>query len=203
MAKRLVMVRHGETDWNAAGRLQGQVDIPLNEAGKAQAREAGEALARRAAEEGFVWDAVASSPLGRAVESAELIAEALGLELGDQDDDLVERAYGELEGRVGAEMDDEERQRLIVTAEPEAQVATRGAAALARIAAHHPGGNVVVVAHGTLIRLTANRILDQKTPRIPNGVAVEIDAARLAEFVASTGSNTPGTAEESEHQPTP
>ncbi|WP_309081417.1 histidine phosphatase family protein [Zhihengliuella sp.] len=201
MAKRLVMVRHGETDWNAAGRLQGQVDIPLNETGKAQAREAGEALARRAAEEGFTWEIVATSPLGRAVESAELIAEVLGVEVGDQDDDLVERAYGELEGLVGAELDDHERQRLIVTAEPEEQVAERGAAALARIAGHYPDGNVVVVAHGTLIRLTANRILDQKTPRIPNGVAVEIDAARLAEFVESTRRETPQPTGETEQQP--
>ena len=64
----ICLVRHGQTDWNALGKLQGQTDIPLNELGKIQARQCGEFLSEED------WDVIISSPLKRARETAEIIS---------------------------------------------------------------------------------------------------------------------------------
>ena len=64
----LYLVRHGETDWNAAHRIQGSTDIPLNATGRVQALATGRLLARRP------WDAIYASPLSRAYETATIIA---------------------------------------------------------------------------------------------------------------------------------
>jgi len=77
----IYFLRHGQTDWNLEGRLQGQTDIALNDTGRAQARRNGEALAAHLAREGIdptAFDYVAS-PLGRACETMEIAREALGL----------------------------------------------------------------------------------------------------------------------------
>ena len=94
----IVFVRHGETDWNVEGRLQGQRDIPLNENGRAQARRNGEIIAREIPEAaGF--DFVAS-PLGRARETMEIARAAMNLDPKAYavDPRLVEITFGELEG---------------------------------------------------------------------------------------------------------
>jgi broad specificity phosphatase PhoE len=88
----LYLVRHGETDWNAAGRWQGQTDVPLNERGRAQARE----LAGRLRGAGIA--SIASSDLLRARETAEIVAGALGLALDLVDPALRERRFGRFEG---------------------------------------------------------------------------------------------------------
>ena len=62
MSGRLVVVRHGQTDWNKAGRMQGSSDIPLNDTGRQQAREAGKLLAHNYGS----WDFLGASPLSRA-----------------------------------------------------------------------------------------------------------------------------------------
>ena len=100
----LVFVRHGETDWNIEGRLQGQRDIPLNDRGRGQARRNGEALAGsflQVTDFDFV-----SSPLGRARETMEIVRAALGLDPADYrlDDRLKEVAFGEWEGFTGEEL---------------------------------------------------------------------------------------------------
>ena len=96
----LYFARHGETDWNAAGRWQGQTDIPLNDVGRAQAR----ALAERLRGEGIV--AVGSSDLSRARATAEIVAAALGLSVTYVDPALRERAYGVFEGLTLAECEE-------------------------------------------------------------------------------------------------
>ncbi len=91
------LVRHGKTDWNAEGKIQGQTDIPLNEEGKAQAI----ALANRLSGEERIWDAVVSSDLKRAFATAQIIAEKLGIPLLESDSRLRERYFGEVEGTNG------------------------------------------------------------------------------------------------------
>ena len=81
---RLLLVRHGETDWNADGRLQGQTDRPLSDFGRKQAR----GLADELAAEGF--EAIYSSDLARARETAEIIGARLGLPV-ELDSDLREK----------------------------------------------------------------------------------------------------------------
>jgi broad specificity phosphatase PhoE len=104
----LYYIRHGETDWNAEGRLQGQRDIPINERGRAQARCCGEILrdllARDAVDPAGV-DFVAS-PLGRARETMELMRSELGLAAGGYrlDARLREVGFGQWEGSTFAEV---------------------------------------------------------------------------------------------------
>lgn len=88
---RLYLIRHGQTDWNVRAALQGRTDIALNDTGRAQAREA------RALLQGVRFDAVYSSPLSRAVETAALVS---GWERGaiQTDERLTEIAFGPWEG---------------------------------------------------------------------------------------------------------
>lgn len=179
MGARIALVRHGETDWNAQKRLQGQTDIPLNDAGREQARGAGRDLAR-SADDGGAWDLLVSSPLARAVETAAIVGAGIGLEAVAPVQDLQERHYGEGEGQVVEGMDRAEVDRLLATAEPEDEVTARALEALRRIAAAHPDANIVVVAHGTLIRLVVGSLLDVRHPHVENGQVIEIDAGLLA-----------------------
>ena len=94
----IAFVRHGETDWNAEGRLQGQRDIPMNAKGRAQARRNGETIARLIPEAArFLFVA---SPLSRARETMEIVRTAMGLDPKDYqiDERLLEITFGELEG---------------------------------------------------------------------------------------------------------
>ena len=89
----ICIVRHGETEWNKKGLRQGRKDIPLNEVGVRQAEEIGKKL--RFGE----WKRMISSPLSRAKKTAEIIADILQIDEVSLDDNLVERAFGTLEGR--------------------------------------------------------------------------------------------------------
>jgi len=94
----LVFIRHGETDWNVEGRLQGQRDIPLNDTGRAQAKRNGEVVAKLIPEAaGF--DFVAS-PLSRTRETMEIARAAMNLDPATYEIDtrLLEITFGELEG---------------------------------------------------------------------------------------------------------
>src|SRR5436190_22569107 len=100
----LYFVRHGETDWNAARRYQGQRDMPMNERGRAQARRNGEALRSflpAIAEADFV-----ASPLGRARETMAVLRTALDLAADDYrvDERLMELNYGHWEGQLQSDL---------------------------------------------------------------------------------------------------
>ncbi len=98
MSAPLYFIRHGETSWNAEGRLQGQRDIPLNDLGREQARDAGRILTRLGLDP--TAHAFWSSPLLRTLETMQLMREAMSLDPGDfrTDDRLKELAFGEWEG---------------------------------------------------------------------------------------------------------
>lgn len=100
----LYFVRHGETDWNAAARYQGQVDIPLNDKGREQARQNGLTIKAKlpsAASLDYI-----SSPLGRTRETMAIIRRAIGLPLDGvhYDDRLREMNYGHWEGQLAADL---------------------------------------------------------------------------------------------------
>ena len=101
-------IRHGETAWNAEGRLQGARDVPLNDLGRRQAAHAGQILADLFVREGRDKSALSfvSSPLGRARSTMELVRGELKLPPADYrlDDRLREIGYGEWEGSTLAEM---------------------------------------------------------------------------------------------------
>ena len=92
----LTLIRHGETDWNRARLIQGSTDIPLNETGRAQARQTAERL--RGALEDPTAARIVSSDLSRARETAQIIADQWGSEAPLAYSALRERAYGEAEG---------------------------------------------------------------------------------------------------------
>ena len=151
---RLYVVRHGETDWNVAKRWQGHADIPLNEAGRAQARETAEAL------RGFAFTAIVSSPLSRASQTADAIAAASGLPV-EIEPLLIERNVGAMSGKTV------EQYRADVPGEPFPDmelwedVKVRGVMALTACAEAHPGEDIVVVTHGGLVRAAAEALLPE------------------------------------------
>ena len=159
------LIRHGQTDWNAQRRLQGITDIPLNDVGRGQARDAVAALS------GYEWDTVVSSPLSRAAETADLIAAGLGLSVARRVPELTERSFGAAEGlQAGPELEALRIPGGFRGAESDDEAAVRGLAALEALAEEFPGRRVLVIAHGTLIRLSLSRALGQTLQSIDNAV---------------------------------
>jgi probable phosphoglycerate mutase len=152
----LLLVRHGETDWNAAGRLQGQTDAPLNEHGRRQAAT----VAGRLAGDGVA--AVYTSDLVRAKETAEIIGATLRLGVV-VDPDLRERDWGSWEGLTAAE-----RERVEFVGEPQEAHRERVLRAMHRIAERHPAQRVVVVTHGGSMRRVQAAILGVALPVVEN-----------------------------------
>lgn len=151
---RVVLVRHGETEWSADGRHTGRSDIPLTAKGEEQAR----ALAPRLA--GCPFALVLSSPLSRAWRTAELA----GLTGVEPDADLMEWDYGEFDGRTTEAI---RRQYTgwtiwdgpVPGGETIDQVAARADRVLARVRACPPGSMVALVGHGHNLRVLAARWL--------------------------------------------
>ena len=181
----LTLIRHGETDWNRDRRIQGSTDIPLNDTGRRQARDAAlvlrEQLERSPSE---AQPVVVASDLSRARETAEIIAAELGLTAPAIYPQLRERSYGEAEG-----VDSDEFLRRwgdwhaaeIPGAEPWPHLRARGLNALARVVrdarrtAAPAAASVLVVTHGALIRELIRHATGGELPpvgeRLPNGSA--------------------------------
>jgi len=173
------LVRHGETDWNAERRLQGQLDIPLNAQGQRQARQLADAVAAA----GHRFDALYSSPLRRAHDTATPLAQAIGLPLASQPA-LMERHFGAMQG---ARLDE------AASTHPEAWAAysarslhhdlyggesiqtfaDRIHGAVRQLAEAHRGQRVLLVAHGGVLdmiyRLASGQPLQgQRMIVVPN-----------------------------------
>lgn len=105
---RIILIRHGETDYNAEARLQGQRDIPLNARGRGQALSAGRSLLNLLGPAGLAREDLhwVASPLGRATETLDLVRSAAGLEPGGYAHDrrLMELTFGEWEGLTWPEV---------------------------------------------------------------------------------------------------
>jgi uncharacterized phosphatase len=139
----ICIIRHGETDWNASGRLQGCEDIELNDSGRGQALQ----LAGYFQTE--PWDVVVSSPLKRALETAEIIARRLNIPTVHVVDELKERHYGSGSGLLP-----EERRRRFPYGIPDQEefehLRQRAMIGLTRIATEFIGRRIIVVSHGGL-----------------------------------------------------
>jgi glucosyl-3-phosphoglycerate phosphatase len=152
-----VLLRHGQTTWNAEGRFQGHADIPLDEAGVTQAQRAAGMLAA------LRPDVIVSSDLARAVSTAQPLARLTGLVI-TLDKDLRERSGGLWEGLVGAEIRERWPAEHAAWDPPEGEsreaVADRVAVAFSRAADGVPAGGLgVVVSHGAALRLGIERVL--------------------------------------------
>lgn len=141
------LVRHGLTDWNALGKIQGQTDIPLNDIGRKQAG----LLAERLKQEQHPFHAVVSSGLQRAEETAQIIANHLNIPLLQSVDGLRERAYGLAEGTTPEERaqrwGDDWRQ-LDLGQESDEELQKRSYQTLNQIADQYQGQNILLVTHG-------------------------------------------------------
>jgi probable phosphoglycerate mutase len=157
------LIRHGQTDWNAERRLQGSTDIPLNDVGRGQARDAVAVVS------GYEWDAIVSSPLSRAAETADVIAAGLGRTVARRMPELIERSFGPAEGlQAGPELDALRIEGGFRGAESEDEAAHRGLTALEALAVEFSGGRVLVVAHGTLLRVSLSRAVGRTLQSIDN-----------------------------------
>ncbi|MWC00039.1 histidine phosphatase family protein [Agromyces seonyuensis] len=153
MSFRILLVRHGETDWNAAGRVQGTTDIPLNDRGRAQAAGLAARLADSAERARIVR--VVASPLQRAADTAAAIAASLGLPVSELDADLAEQHFGAFEGRTWADVHAEHEGPLPGVESHEDAIA-RVTAALTRHAV--PEGTLLAVSHGGVINAINARL---------------------------------------------
>ena len=174
------LARHGETDWNAAGRWQGQSDVPLNARGREQARALGETLLHRGV------TAIVSSDLSRARETATIVGAVLGLELAYEDPGLRERTFGLFEGLTREECErlhPEAWQAWVGLQKPppggEAReaLAERVTAAIGRASAlaSEPGHVVLVIAHGGAMRAAVGTALGTTPGPVSNGALWKLE----------------------------
>ncbi len=156
-------LRHGETDWNARGLSQGNIDIPLNEVGLAQARTAAEMLRTRGIR------SIVASPLSRAHDTALAAAAATGREVVLQDD-LREVSFGAQEGQPMADWFDDWITGHVTPegAEPFADLRARAVRAVNSALAHP--APVLIVAHGALFRALRAEMGLSPEIRLLNGV---------------------------------
>ncbi len=153
----LLLIRHGQSTWNAEGRIQGWADPPLSETGLDQARK----LAQRLAADGYTLAAIYSSPLLRARQTAEQVAQALELPV-QADERLKENGVGKFTGLTGQEVEQQfpewwaarrVSQEWIPPPDGEDRnsFASRAAAVMAHIVADHSEQTVAVVSHGGIL----------------------------------------------------
>lgn len=183
----LYLARHGETDWNAAGRWQGHTDVPLNETGRRQARELAPVL-RAHGLAGAV-----SSDLSRARETAEIVAQSLGVPYAYADHELRERAFGVFEGLTREECVSQhpeawrawlEERRVPSGGETQEALATRVVAATARVALQVATDDApaLVVTHGGALRALVHAVTGEMPPLVRNGEVWRVTwAGRLVE----------------------
>ena len=154
-ATRIIAIRHGETTWNVDGRIQGHLDIPLNDVGLWQADQAAKALA----DESIA--AIYSSDLQRAFVTAQAVAKVSNLTL-NADPGLRERSFGDYQGQTfkqveAADPDAAQRWRVrepgfaMPGGESLLDLRTRIATTVDRLAAAHAGEQIVLVAHGGVL----------------------------------------------------
>ena len=168
---RVIAIRHGETTWNVDTRIQGHLDIPLNDIGRRQAERMALALA------GEPITAIYASDLTRAWETAQYLGRALGIEV-TREEGLRERGFGDFEGKTFSEiaallpeqsMRWRKRDPEFAPAGGESllDLRSRVVATAERLAAAHPGELIAMVGHGGVMDVLyrAATRLDIQAPR--------------------------------------
>jgi 2,3-bisphosphoglycerate-dependent phosphoglycerate mutase len=176
-----VFLRHGESLGNAQSRWQGQSDYPLTDRGRAQVQ----ALAERWKSEGVTFDLIIASPLGRAKETAEIVAAAVNAKV-DLDPILLERHIGEMEGLTAEEVRKRPQPPYVtpydsIGGEGEGDWALflRAGQALHSLL-RRPPGSYLIVSHGGLLNQLMNAIIGIAPHVDPSGVRFRFENAAFA-----------------------
>lgn len=140
----ICIVRHGETDWNVQGKLQGHEDIQLNKLGKEQAIQLSHYFEKE------TWDVIVSSPLKRAYETAQIIASRILISEVHVVDELIERYYGSASGLLPDERRSLFKDGIIPDQEDFEHLRERAMIGLLKIANEFKGKRIIVVSHGGL-----------------------------------------------------
>jgi uncharacterized phosphatase len=155
----ICLIRHGETDWNLAGKFQGREDIPLNQTGIGQIKKITGYLKKSA------WDEIISSPLSRAKMSAEIIRGEIGLETIHEENDFTERDLGKKSGMTVEDVTKnfpggnlEEVEGL----EPLDVLRSRTCNALVKWIKVFEGKNILIVSHGAAIHAMLSTLSEDK-----------------------------------------
>ncbi|MGW9124722.1 histidine phosphatase family protein [Paenibacillus chitinolyticus] len=142
------LIRHGSTEWNLLGKIQGALDTELTEEGREQARRLGARL------RGEAWDGIISSDLKRAKESAQLISERSGIPIAGTDSRLREKGFGQVEGTTLQERLDRwgpDWLQLELGGETDEQVRSRWLSFYADLSVKSPRSRMLIVSHGAFI----------------------------------------------------
>lgn len=179
----ICLVRHGQTDWNALGKLQGQTDIPLNELGNIQARQCGEFLSKDD------WNVIITSPLKRARETADIISHYIEVPVIEKME-FIEKNFGEAEGMTAAERKSAVRDKDYPGQENQESLRNRLMNGLQEIQKEYPEKKVILVAHGAVIhfilRLMSNESIVSNEMRLFNAclstIRFEVDSWIIDDF---------------------
>lgn len=191
--------RHGETDWNIAGVLQGWTDVLLNDLGRQQAHELAAAVSC------CRITRVYSSPLRRALETAEIISAKLGLAPPACHEGLKERNFGVNQGVAKADLDPALMEQIVRRnpacyfdqGETMEDFARRVLDAIASIAKEHPGERVLVITHGWAMDVITRHILNLPPAAIlnmkrKNGECLSLAATEHSIRALAAEGNLPG-----------
>ena len=163
----ILLARHGETDWNREGRWQGWADPPLNDTGRQQARQLADAL------RATPFDAVYTSDLRRAHETAEIVAAPHGVPVV-ADPGLREIDVGSWSGLTRAEFDERFPGSERPDGETREEHLGRVLHTVERIARAHSGGRILIVSHGGTMRALRSHASDQPHHPIENCGVIEL-----------------------------
>ncbi|RKQ32939.1 histidine phosphatase family protein [Oceanobacillus halophilus] len=158
----ICFIRHGETDWNSVGRLQGRADIPLNHNGRKQANLCGSFL------KNTEYDLLITSPLKRAKETADIINSHLNLPFIVMDN-FIERSFGDAEGMTYEERRNKYPETHIPNQEEQSIFLERIMKALEEVNQAYPNKRILLISHGAVINailstLSEGKIGTKKTP---------------------------------------
>jgi len=141
----ICLVRHGETEWNSLGKIQGKEDIPLSNAGILQMKKTANYL------KNFTWKAIITSTLKRAKNSADIIAKELTTVNILEEYDFIERDYGKASGMTAEEHKKHFPDGKWPGVEPIEQLQNRTVNALLKYINDFKGENIIIVSHGGAI----------------------------------------------------